>query len=81
MSVAELKGKIQDQIDLLTEEKDLEDLYETICLFFENRQINVIYSDDFVSDLEQRATEAHQGIRKGITTEALKAQMKEWLTK
>ena len=81
MSVLELKEKIHSQVSLLTEEQDLEDLYETICLFFENRQINVVHSDTFLADLERRAQQAQNGELTGITTEELKIKMQEWLTK
>ena len=81
MSAIELKGKIYDQIAPLSEEQDLEDLYETICLFFENRQINISHSPTFLVGIEKRAEEANEGKIVGITTEELKTKMQKWQDK
>jgi hypothetical protein len=79
MSVVELKEKINHQIDLLTEPQDLEDLYETICLFFDNRQVMTNYSLEFLNDIEIRSKAAQEGNVKGIDTHQLKDKMKQWL--
>ena len=39
MSALETKELIHRQIDLLTDSEDIEDLYATISLFFESRDI------------------------------------------
>lgn len=81
MSVIELKEKINSQINTLTETQDLEDLYETICLFFENRQVKVNFSPEFLKNIENRATRAQAGEMDGIKTQQLEKQMQQWLTK
>ncbi len=68
MPVLELKEKIHSQVDMLTEESDLEDLEKTIFIFLENRQVRLNYSTEFLNELKQRSDEAQKGSLSGITT-------------
>jgi hypothetical protein len=81
MPILELKEKIHQQVDLLTEEADLEDLQKTIYLFLQNRQVKLNHSAEFLADLANRAEEAQKGNLSGITTETLKEKMAQWITK
>ncbi len=77
MLVTELREKIHEQVDLLTEENDLEDLARTISIFFENRQVKSNYSTTFLLDLENRAKNAQSGKIVGVTTGELKEKMRQ----
>ena len=82
MQVIELREKIHEQVDLLTEENDLEDLARTISIFFENRQVKSNHhSAAFLAELETRAIEAQKGGMFGISTSELTEKMQQWITK
>ena len=51
MAAVELREKIHRQVDLITEETDLEDLEKTLFIFLENRQVKQNYSPAFLIDL------------------------------
>jgi hypothetical protein len=80
MSVIELKEQMHRQIDLLNDEHDIEDLSATINFFLNSREIHFDSNHpDFVTQLEKSLEDANK--HPGISTEALRGKMKEWLTK
>ncbi len=81
MAAVELREKIHRQVDLITEETDLEDLEKTLFIFLENRQVKQNYSPAFLIDLQNRSEEAQEGRWEGITTNELKEKMQQWTTK
>lgn len=79
MSALELKEKIHQQIDLLTDEQDIEDLYANLSFFFQSREIHFdSNSPEFVktltASLQQNPTEA-------ISSDELRNKVREWLIK
>ncbi len=81
MAVFELKEKIHRQVDLLTEETDLEDLEKTFFIFLENRQVKHNYTPEFLIGLENRSDEAQKDNLSGIATDELKEKMLQWTNK
>ena len=77
MSVSELKEKIHNQVDLLTDSQDIEDLYANISFFFQSREIYFdSNSPDFVEKLNHSLK---QNPAEGISSEQLRNKVKEWL--
>lgn len=80
MSVGELKEQMHRQIDLLSDEHDIEDLSATINLFFNTREIHFDSNHpDFVAYLQKSLESARQ--QPGIDTGELREKMQEWRTK
>ena len=80
MSALEIKELIHRQVDLLTDSEDIEDLYATITLFFESREIHFDSNHPaFIEKLSHTLKEAEN--TSGITTAELKNKMLEWRTK
>jgi hypothetical protein len=80
MSAIEIKELIHRQVDLLTDTEDIEDLYATISLFFESRDI---YFDSNHPDFVKKLEHSLQNIEStsNISTSELKEKMQVWLTK
>ncbi|MFN8354575.1 MAG: hypothetical protein U0Y10_09020 [Spirosomataceae bacterium] len=79
MSVLEIKEKIHQQIDLLTDEQDILDLYANLNFFFQSREIHFdSNAPDFVGKLKNSLG---QNPEEGISSEQLRQKVKEWLTK
>lgn len=80
MSAIEIKELIHRQVDLLTDTEDIEDLYATISLFFESRDIHFDSNHpDFVKKLEHSLQNIES--TSNISTSELKEKMQVWLTK
>lgn len=80
MSALEIKELIHRQVDLLTDSEDIEDLYATISLFFESRDIHFDSNHPaFIEKLSRTLKEAET--TSGITTVELKNKMMEWRMK
>ncbi|WP_428655940.1 hypothetical protein [Runella sp.] len=80
MSALEIKELIHRQVDLLTDNEDIEDLYATINLFFESRDIHFDSNNPgFVEKLSLSLQNAEH--ISAISTAELKNKMQEWRTK
>ena len=79
MSAIELKEKIHQQIDLLTDEQDIEDLYANLSFFFQSREIHFdSNSPEFLKTLN---ASLQQNPNEGINSEEIRNKFKEWLIK
>jgi Tfp pilus assembly pilus retraction ATPase PilT len=79
MSVIELKEKIHQQIDLLTDKQDIEDLYANLSFFFQSREIHFdSYSPEFVKTLN---ASLQQNPKEAINSDELRNKVREWLIK
>lgn len=79
MSVLELKEKMHQQIDLLTDEQDIEDLYANLNFFFQSRELHFdSNSPKFVNQLNDAL---QQNPNEGINSEQMRKKIKEWLIK
>lgn len=79
MSVVELKEKIHKQIDLLTDEQDIEDLYANLSFFFQSREIHFdSNSPEFVKTLH---ASLQQNPKEAINSEELRNKVKVMITK
>lgn len=79
MSVIELKEKIHQQIDLLTDKQDIEDLYANLSFFFQSREIHFdSNSPAFVQTLH---ASLQQNPNEGVSSDELRNKVKEWLIK
>lgn len=80
MSATELKILIHRQVDLLIENEDIEDLYATINLFLESRDIHFDSNHPaFVEKLSKSLQNAENATT--ISTSELKTKMQAWITK
>ena len=74
MSAVELKEKIHQQIDLLTDEQDIEDLYANLSFFFQSREIHFdSNSPEFVKRLN---TSLQQNPKEAINSDELRKKVK-----
>lgn len=79
MSAIELKEKIHQQIDLLTDAQDIEDLYANLSFFFQSREIHFdSNSPEFVKKLN---ASLQQNPKRGINSDELRNKVREWLIK
>lgn len=79
MSATELKILIHRQVDLLIENEDIEDLYATINLFLESRDIHFDSNHpSFVEKLSKSLQNAENAPT--ISTSELKTKMQAWIT-
>ncbi|MCP1383321.1 hypothetical protein [Runella salmonicolor] len=79
MSAVELKAKIHQQIDLLTDEQDIEDLYANLSFFFQSREIHFdSNSPEFLKTLNDSL---QQNPKEGINSDELRNKVREWLIK
>ncbi len=79
MSVLELKARIHQQVDLLTDSQDIEDLYANIIFFFQSREISFdSNSPQFLQTLNRSLQQNHE---QGIDSKQLRNKVKEWLSK
>lgn len=79
MSAIELKEKIHQQIDLLTDEQDIEDLYANLNFFFQSREIHFdSNSPEFVKTLN---ASLQQDPKEAINSDQLRSKVREWLIK
>lgn len=79
MSAIELKEKIHQQIDLLTDAQDIEDLYANLSFFFQSREIHFdSNSPEFVKKLN---ASLQQNPKQGINSDELRNKVREWLIK
>lgn len=77
MSAIELKEKIHQQIDLLTDEQDIEDLYANLNFFFQSREIHFdSNSPEFVKTLN---ASLQQDPKEAINSDQLRSKVREWL--
>ena len=77
MSAVELKEKIHQQIDLLTDEQDIEDLYANLSFFFKSREIHFdSNSPEFVKTLNAYL---QQNPNEAINSDQLRNKVREWL--
>jgi Tfp pilus assembly pilus retraction ATPase PilT len=79
MSTIELKEKIHQQIDLLTDEQDIEDLYANLSFFFQSREIHFdSNSPEFVKTLN---ASLQQNPKEAINSDELRKKVRKWLIK
>ncbi|MEI7581344.1 hypothetical protein [Runella sp.] len=79
MSAIELKEKIHQQIDLLTDAQDIEDLYANLSFFFQSREIHFdSNSPEFVKKLN---ASLQQNPNEAINSDELRNKVREWLIK
>lgn len=79
MSAIELKEKIHQQIDLLTDAQDIEDLYANLSFFFQSWEIHFdSNSPEFVKKLN---ASLQQNPKQGINSDELRNKVREWLIK
>ena len=79
MSVLELKQKIHQQIDLLTDLQDIEDLYANLNFFFQSREIH--FESNSAGFVKKLNDSLQQNPAEGINSQELRIKVKEWLTK
>ncbi|AYQ34559.1 hypothetical protein DTQ70_21400 [Runella sp. SP2] len=79
MSVIELKEKIHQQIDLLTDEQDIEDLYANLNFFFQSREIH--FDSSTPAFVQTLTTSLQQNPAEGVRSDELRNKVNEWLSK
>lgn len=79
MSVIELKEKIHQQIDLLTDEQDIEDLYANLSFFFQSREIH--FDSSTPAFVQTLTTSLKQNPADGVRSDELRNKVNEWLSK